>query len=87
MLCGYNCTWVQSCDGRIPTGALESGFSEVYREPLYIGRAEHNGHLILGKVQSSHNVCYIPFDGKEIAKKNYEVLIDPTMIVECGVEV
>lgn len=80
MLCGYNCTWVQSCDDKIPVGAFPGGFSEVNHETLYIGRAEHNGHLIPGKIQPSHKVCYISFDGREINKKSYEILLDPNIM-------
>lgn len=63
-------------------GAYPGGFSEVHHETLYIGRAEHNGHLIPGKIQPSHKVCYIPFDGREIAKKHYEILLDSSIAVE-----
>lgn len=62
--------------------AFPSGFSEVRHETLYIGRSEHNGHLIPGKVAPSHKVCYISFDGKEIAKSSYEILIDLNVAVE-----
>lgn len=43
-------------------------------EPLFVGRAHHDGGLQLGKVQPSHGVCYIPYGGQEIAYNSYEVL-------------
>ncbi|XP_030022500.2 uncharacterized protein LOC115441739 [Manduca sexta] len=78
VLCGYNCEWVATGDDRIPVGAVEGGYSEVRREVLYVGRALYYGHIIPGKVQPSHRVCYIPFNGKEIAVKNFEVLTVPS---------
>lgn len=81
MLCGYDCSWIQSYEDIVPVGAFAGGFSEVLHEPLYIGRAEHNGHLVVGKVQPSHKVCYISFDGREMAKRYYEILIDPNISV------
>ncbi|XP_026319825.1 uncharacterized protein LOC113230218 isoform X2 [Hyposmocoma kahamanoa] len=82
VLCGYNCTWVQTCGDRVPVGAFAGGFSEVHHETLYIGRVEHNGHLIPGKVAPSHKVCYISFVGKEIAKNSFEILIDSNVTVD-----
>ncbi|XP_052867389.1 uncharacterized protein LOC128273461 [Anopheles cruzii] len=52
-----------------PAGVSEEG------EPLYIGRVQHCGQLITGKVQRSHQVCYIPYDGNELNFKDYEVFI------------
>ncbi|XP_049873920.1 uncharacterized protein LOC126372285 [Pectinophora gossypiella] len=80
VLCGYDCTWVTTCEDRIPVGAVSGGYSEDRQERLYIGRAVHNGHIIPGKVQPSHKVCYIAFDGHEIAKKRYEILVEPSNI-------
>ncbi|CAK1601752.1 unnamed protein product [Parnassius mnemosyne] len=78
VLCGYNCIWVPSRVDKIPVGAVVGGFSEDDgREKLYVGRAAHEGHLIPGKVQPSHRVCYIPYNNKEIAKSSYEILIVP----------
>lgn len=82
MLCGYDCTWVQTWEDRIPVGAFPGGYSENHHETLYIGRVEHEGHLIPGKVQPSHKVCYFSFEGREIGKKSYEILIDPNITVK-----
>lgn len=47
-------------------------------EPLYIGRAHHNGSLTVGKMHISHGALYIPFDGSEVAiNSEIEVLTEP----------
>lgn len=58
-------------------GAVEGGYSEDSHETLYIGRALEEGNLIPGKVQPSHSVCYIPYGYSEVAKKEYEILVNP----------
>ncbi|XP_059048144.1 uncharacterized protein LOC131843495 [Achroia grisella] len=77
VLVGYNCTWVQTHESNIPVGAIVGGYSEISREKLYIGRAYQNEHLIPGKVQPSHSVCYIAYDGSEVGHKRYEILVGP----------
>lgn len=77
ILCGYDCVWTPSWADNIPVGAVEAGYSEVDREPLYVGRVKHNGFIIPGKVQPSHKVCYIPYKNEEKAFKYYEILIEP----------
>lgn len=44
----------------------------------------YNGHLIPGKVQPSHKVCYIPHDGREIGQKKFEVLVSPDANARCA---
>lgn len=83
MLCGYDCVWVPSFEDKIPVGAVEGGYSEYYLERLYVGRVYHNGYVIPGKVQPSHKVCYVCFEGKEIAKKKYEILVEPIDKLRC----
>ncbi|XP_064072266.1 uncharacterized protein LOC113401055 [Vanessa tameamea] len=77
VLCGYNCTWIRTIRNEIPVGAVEGGYSEDGHEILYVGRALCDGHLIPGKVQPSHNCCYITYNEKEIAYQEYEILILP----------
>ncbi|XP_045781210.1 uncharacterized protein LOC123878149 [Maniola jurtina] len=77
VLCGFNCIWVSTCSNRIPVGAVEGGYAEDSHETLYIGRAVEDGNLIPGKVQPSHAVCYIPYNEREISKKEYEILVNP----------
>lgn len=61
-----------------------AGYSEDRREPLYIGRASYEKNKIPGKVQLSHRVCYIAFQEKEIAVKNFEVLTEPGLNEHCS---
>lgn len=77
VLCGYDCIWVPTYENKIPVDAVPGGYSEDNFERLFIGRAEHEGHWIPGKVQPTHKVCYIPYKGKEVAKKKYEILVQP----------
>lgn len=78
VLCGFDCVWVSTKLDNIPIGAIVAGHSEdSIHEKLYIGRVRHLDHVIPGKVQPSHKVCYIPYDGKEIGVENYEILVLP----------
>lgn len=63
-------TWVSASGGEIPSGAVQGGTDG---EPLYVGRARHEGGLIPGKVKPTHGVCYIPWGGEEHGKNDYEV--------------
>lgn len=55
----------------LPPTAVQGG---VDGEPLYIGRAHHEGALIPGKIVPSHGVCYVAWGGAENPKDEYEVL-------------
>lgn len=77
ILCGYNATWVRTTGDRIPQNAFVAGTSEVRQEPLYIGRAEHDGCLINGKIHVIYGTCYLPYYGKEIEVYSYEILVVP----------
>nr|CAD7265734.1 unnamed protein product [Timema shepardi] len=74
VLVGCEPAWVPSVGGQVPDGALPSGETED-GEPLFVGRAKHEGTLSVGKVQASHAVCYIPYGGQEIGYQEYEVLV------------
>ncbi|XP_067001274.2 uncharacterized protein [Anabrus simplex] len=74
VLCGCDAVWLPAVGGEIPAGALPAGESED-GEPLFIGRAKHEGTMTVGKVQASHNVCYIPYGGQELGFPEYEVLV------------
>lgn len=65
--------WEFSAGGTIPEGAVSCG-ATADGEPLYVGRALHQGTQTPGKVQLSHGVLYIPFDGAEVSISEYEVL-------------
>ncbi|CAG4965565.1 unnamed protein product [Colias eurytheme] len=78
VLCGYDLRWVKTKFDRIPVEAIEAGRSEGSNaEVLYVGRVEHQGHYIPGKVQPSHKVCYIPYLGDEVGMSEFEILIQP----------
>ncbi|XP_046836952.1 uncharacterized protein LOC124432248 isoform X2 [Vespa crabro] len=57
----------------VPPGGVEGGRDD---EPLFVGRAHHEGALLPGKVKPSHSVCYVPWGGAEHAKTDYQVLCD-----------
>ena len=66
--------WVGASNGRVPNGAIEAG-----RDPdgqrSFVGRANHAGGIEPGKISPSHGCLLISYGGKEIAYKEYEVLM------------
>uniref|UniRef100_A0A182WQL8 DUF3421 domain-containing protein n=1 Tax=Anopheles minimus TaxID=112268 RepID=A0A182WQL8_9DIPT len=75
--CEILCTpgeFVPCVDTNILLQATPAGVSEQ-GEPLYIGRVNLNGEWVSGKVQRSHNVCYIPLKKEEKFNINFEVFI------------
>ena len=67
-------TWVSSSNGHVPPGAVLAGNTSI-GEPLYIGRAHHDGSLTPGKVHRAHGCLYLPFNGAEHSHTHYEVLV------------
>ncbi|XP_011504091.1 PREDICTED: C3 and PZP-like alpha-2-macroglobulin domain-containing protein 8 isoform X2 [Ceratosolen solmsi marchali] len=63
--------WSDVKGGVLPPGAVVGGEDD---EPLYIGRANHEGALLPGKVKFSHGVCYVAWGGLEHTKTEYQVL-------------
>ncbi|XP_008546651.1 uncharacterized protein LOC103570631 isoform X1 [Microplitis demolitor] len=74
VLCGCNPQWVPTSGGNIPSNSIPAGETED-GEPLFVGRVHHEGTVTIGKVQASHNVCYIPYGGSEVAFPEYEILV------------
>ncbi|XP_076667442.1 uncharacterized protein LOC143368523 isoform X2 [Andrena cerasifolii] len=74
VLCGCNPVWAPTSGNNIPHKAIPGGETED-GETLYVGRVHHEGTLTIGKVQPSHNVCYIPFAGAEVAFPDYEIMV------------
>ncbi|XP_063229579.1 uncharacterized protein LOC134534858 isoform X2 [Bacillus rossius redtenbacheri] len=74
VLVGCEPAWVPAAGGQLPQGALPAGETEE-GEPLFVGRANHEGTITVGKVQPSHSVCYIPYGGMEIGYPEYEVMV------------
>lgn len=66
--------WVPGAGSDIPPNAIPAGESED-GEPLFVGRAHHEGTLTVGKVQPSHGACYISYAGQELAFNEFEVLV------------
>nr|XP_012150292.1 PREDICTED: uncharacterized protein LOC100878241 isoform X4 [Megachile rotundata] len=69
---GATC-WCDASGGMIPPAAVEGGKDD---EPLYVGRAYHEGALLPGKVKPGHSVCYVAWGGSEHGKSEYQVLCD-----------
>ncbi|KAL1505519.1 hypothetical protein ABEB36_005067 [Hypothenemus hampei] len=74
VLCEQRFDWVPAHGGHIPESAVIGGKTSD-GENLYIGRVHHDGAHTIGKVHPSHQTCYIPFDGKEVGHKEYEILV------------
>lgn len=74
VLCGNSGVWVPVSGDAIPPTAMPAGESDD-GEPLFVGRAAHEGSITIGKVQPSHGVCYISYGGQELAFQDYEMLI------------
>lgn len=73
ILVGSDVKWKKEKNGKIPSGAYPCGKTSK-GETLYIGRVEHNQSITVGKVHQAHGCLYIPYSGKELAFKEYEVL-------------
>jgi hypothetical protein len=50
VLTGCEAAWLPAAGGQVPEGALPSGETED-GEPLFVGRASHEGTMTLGKVR------------------------------------
>jgi hypothetical protein len=74
LLSGTGFNWVGSSNGHVPTGAVLAGHQRT-GEPLYIGRAHHEGSLTVGKIHTGHGCIYIPYGGQEVSILHYEVLV------------
>lgn len=62
--------WVDVSGSNVPAGAVVGGEDG---EVQFIGRAQHEGALIPGKVVQSHGVCYVAWGGAEHGKPDYQV--------------
>ncbi|XP_035917002.1 uncharacterized protein LOC118514324 [Anopheles stephensi] len=67
--------WDTASSGQVPMGAVVGGHTSD-GEPLYVGRAYHEGSQTIGKVQCSHSCIYIPYGGSEVSVPTYEVLCE-----------
>jgi hypothetical protein len=69
-------SWVSMNEGAVPESAEAAGY-EANGTPLHIARARHMGGLHIGKVRAEFKAANIPYDGKEIQVKFYEVYVGP----------
>ncbi|XP_037806146.1 C3 and PZP-like alpha-2-macroglobulin domain-containing protein 8 [Lucilia sericata] len=74
VMCSGGGMWVPVSDGNIPPNAVPGG-ETAEGEPLFVGRATHDGTITVGKVQPSHGCCYIPYGGEELAYKEFEIYV------------
>uniref|UniRef100_A0A1I8PFC2 Uncharacterized protein n=1 Tax=Stomoxys calcitrans TaxID=35570 RepID=A0A1I8PFC2_STOCA len=74
VLVGHNYTWQQVHEGFIPPNAVSTGDSHS-GEPMYVGRANHNGSLTPGLIMAENNCLLLPYGGREVCVGNYEVLV------------
>nr|CAD7571091.1 unnamed protein product [Timema californicum] len=74
VICSSQVAWEFATNGEVPEGAIAIGSTQD-GEKLYAGRVMHDGTQTPGKIQPSHESCYIPYCGEEIAFKEYEVLV------------
>lgn len=75
VLVGRDVRWKKEKNGKVPRDAYPAGRTPT-GEVLYIGRAEHNGSVTIGKVHPTHGCLYIPYGGTEVSVKEYEVLTE-----------
>jgi len=69
-----NLHWQSASHGSlVSTGAVLGGY-EANGNLLYIGRAMVGNRWIPGKISTQYKMCYVPYDGKEHGKTNYQVL-------------
>ncbi|KAI5639727.1 hypothetical protein NE865_07804 [Phthorimaea operculella] len=68
-IAGGKLHWVSLAENNeiLPHDSLIGGFQS---EPLYIIRASHNGSLCPGKYLRSQNCGYVPWGGREFAKRS-----------------
>lgn len=66
--------WIHRKNGNVPNGAVQGG-RDSGGEVYYVGRHSHDGDTLPGKVHPSHQCLYVSWGGKEISKKEYNVLV------------
>ncbi|XP_055837518.1 uncharacterized protein LOC129905913 [Episyrphus balteatus] len=74
-LVGMGYTWVYGIvEGfDIPPGAVWTGHTQD-GEKVYVGRGHYHGSLTPGKVHPGYPKLFIPYGGKEVKMKDFEVL-------------
>lgn len=77
VLVGDNFHWAPlTSDLDLPAGAIAGGTDgKKGGQAVYVCNAVVAGKWIPGKYTVTHSVCYVPYKGKEIEVKNFNVLI------------
>ncbi|TMW40209.1 hypothetical protein DOY81_014711, partial [Sarcophaga bullata] len=66
--------WIHSSAyATIPSDAVIGG-NDVDGDTIYVGRAFHEGDMLVAKVIPAKQIAFVPFRGAEIPKDHYEVL-------------
>lgn len=66
--------WIRATAHNIPFNAIRGGHDSDGSE-IFVGKAFHGGDIIPAKVIRSKNVAYVSYNGQEIAKHEFEVVI------------
>ncbi|KAM7348611.1 uncharacterized protein ACRADG_007888 [Cochliomyia hominivorax] len=74
VLAGAGFMWTHCENGNIVPGAVPAGNTSD-GETLYVGRAQYEGSLCVGKIHPSHGCLYLPFGGSEVKVESYEILV------------
>ncbi|XP_053965072.1 uncharacterized protein LOC128867668 isoform X2 [Anastrepha ludens] len=67
-------TWVVSSANYTPPNAVHAGH-DTDLSPILVCRCFHNGDLLPGKAIPSRACAYVSYEGREIPKSNFEILI------------
>ncbi len=65
--------WIPASEGNIPRCAIPAG-KEANGEPLFVARVRFKNGVHIGKVRPGLSGANIPYGGKELSFKNYEVM-------------
>ncbi|XP_014205789.1 uncharacterized protein LOC106637505 [Copidosoma floridanum] len=75
VLSSFNGTWIKVAGCNLPQNAVQGGMT-ANGQPLFIGRIEHVGSKIPGKVDPSNQRLYVPCCGVEIPYDEFEILVN-----------
>lgn len=67
--------WVHASGGAVPDGAAANG-NEADGKPLFVARAKLDNGVHPGKVQEQFGSANIPYRGREVKVREYEVLMN-----------
>ncbi|KAM7342823.1 uncharacterized protein ACRADG_010104 [Cochliomyia hominivorax] len=69
----YN-IWIPAHPGTTPGNAVHAGH-DIDMTTIYVCRSYHNGDLLPGKAIPGRSCAYVSYQGQEIQKPNYELLV------------